>query len=1083
MFFTFLVLFLSATAFATDEARLLRFPAIYDNQIAFIYSGDLYSVPTTGGIARKLTSHDGVELFPRFSPDGKYIAFTGQYDGNTEVYLIPSEGGIPKRLTFTATLRRDDVSDRMGPNNLVMGWKNNGKEIVFRSRMKMFNDFLGELFTVKTNGDLPEQLPLPRGGFCSYSPDDQKLAYNRVFREFRTWKRYRGGMADDVWVYDFKTNKTENITNNPAQDIIPMWSGNKIYFISDRDENQRMNLYVYDLATKKTDKLTSFVDFDIKFPSLGKNAIVFENGGYIYKFDLAANKLEKVSITIADDMVTGRAEIKDVSKNVSNFEISPDGKRALFGARGDVFTVPAENGPTRNLTGTSGIHERSSKWSPDGKWIAYISDVSGEDEIYLESQDGSGSPVQVTKGNDTYIYQPLWSPDSKKLLWGDRRQRLRFVDIDSKQIKEIHQSKVWEMNDYSWSPDSKWIAFDRPEENVNIICFYSLEKSESYEVTDGWYAAAQPTFSSDGKYLFFVSNRDFNPIYSWTEWNHAYQDMQRIYFVTLAKDTKSPFEPKSDEVEIKKEEPKPAEPKKDEKKDKPEEKKEVAVKVDVDGLKDRIAALPIQAAGYGNLASVGENLYYTRRGSKDEKALLFLYDLSKQKETELGNVDGYEISADQKKMLVSQAGSYAIIDLPKGKINIEKKLNLSDMQVKLNHQKEWAQIFDESWRQMREYFYAPNMHGVDWKAMKEKYQPLVKHVNHRIDLTYIIGEMIGELNTGHTYVGGGDMPQAKRVPMGLLGAQIVKDKSGYFQIKKIMKGQNWSNATRSPLTEIGVNANEGDFILAVNGQSTKDMNNLYEALVNTVGKQVKLKLNATATETGSREVTVVPIGDEANLYYFNWVEDNIKKVNEATNGKVGYLHIPDMGVGGLNEFVKYYYPQLEKKALIVDVRGNGGGNVSSMIIERLQREAAMIDIARNGIPTVDPGGMVWGPKVCLINEFSASDGDIFPYRFKQHKLGKLIGKRTWGGVVGIRGSLPLLDGGFLNKPEFSRYDLAGKEWIMEGHGVDPDIVVDNDPAKEFAGIDEQLNKAIEVILDELKTQEQTIPAAPKLPVK
>ncbi len=1084
MFFANLLLFLSATAFANDEARLLRFPAIYDNQIAFTYAGDLYSVPATGGIARKLTSHDGVELFPRFSPDGKWIAFTGQYDGNTEVYLIPAEGGIPRRLTFTATLGRDDVSDRMGPNNIVMGWKNNGKEIVFRSRMKTFNSFLGELFTVDKEGNMPEQLPLPRGGFCSYSPDDQKLAYNRVFREFRTWKRYRGGMADDVWIYDFKTKKTENITNNPALDIIPMWSGNKIYFISDRDENQRMNLYVYDLTTRKTDKLTSFVDFDIKFPSLGKNAIVFENGGYIYKFDLATNKLEKVTITIADDMVTGREEIKDVSKNVSNFEISPDGKRALFGARGDVFTVPAENGPTRNLTGTSGIHERNSKWSPDGKWIAYVSDVSGEDEIYLEPQDGSGSPIQVTKGNDTYIYQPVWSPDSKKLLWGDRRQRLRYVDIDTKQIKEVYQSKVWEMTDYSWSPDSKWIAFTRPEaEGMNKICLYSLEKNETYEVTDGWYDAGQPSFSSDGKYLFFVSDRDFNPIYSQTEWNHVYQDMARIYFVTLAKDVESPFKPKSDEVEIKKEAPKAEAKSKDEKKEKPEEKKELVVKVDVDGLKDRIVGLPIQASNYRNLTSVGENLYYNRRGSKDEKSLLFLYDLSKQKETELGNVDGYEISADQKKMLVSQAGSYAIIDLPKAKINIEKKLDLSGMQVKLNHQQEWAQIFEECWRQMREYFYAPNMHGVDWKAMKEKYQPLVKHVNHRIDLTYIIGEMIGELNVGHTYVGGGDMPQAKRIQTGLLGAQLVKDKSGYFQIKKILRGQNWSNAYRSPLTEIGVNANEGDFILAVNGQSTKDLPNIYEALVNTVGKQVKLKLNSTASETGSREVTVVPIADEANLYYFNWVEENIKKVNEATNGKVGYLHIPDMGVGGLNEFVKYYYPQLRKKALIVDVRGNGGGNVSPMIIERLRREAAMIDIARNTIPSVDPGGMVWGPKVCLINEFSASDGDIFPYRFKQHKLGKLIGKRTWGGVVGIRGTLPLLDGGFLNKPEFSRYDLEGKEWIMEGVGVEPDIFVDNDPAKEFAGIDEQLNKAIEVILDELKTQEKTIPAPPPLPVK
>jgi len=531
------------------------------------------------------------------------------------------------------------------------------------------------------------------------------------------------------------------------------------------------------------------------------------------------------------------------------------------------------------------------------------------------------------------------------------------------------------------------------------------------------------------------------------------------------------------------EKPKNDEKKKDEKNDKAEDKKESITKVDVDGLKDRIVGLPVQAAAYRNLVSVEDNLYYIRNSSKDEKPLLLMYDLKKQKETELGQINGFEISADQKKMLVSQGDGYAIIDLPKSKITIDKKLDLSDMEIKLNHQKEWAQIFEECWRQMREFFFVPNMHGVDWEAMKAKYQPMVKYINHRIDLTYIIGEMIGELNVGHTYVGGGDMVRAKRVQTGLLGAQIIKDNSGYFQIKKILSGQNWTDGYRSPLTEIGVDANEGDYILAVNGKSTKEMKNIYETLVNTVGKQVKLKLNSKPTEADSREVTVVPIGDEANLYYFNWVETNFEKVTKATNGKVGYIHIPDMGVHGLNEFVKYYYPQLRKKALIIDVRGNGGGNVSPMIIERLRREAAMITIARNTIPNVNPGGMVWGPKVCLIDEFSASDGDIFPYRFKQHNLGKLIGKRTWGGVVGIRGSLPLLDGGFIYKPEFSRYDLEGKDWIMEGVGVEPDIYVDNDPAREFAGIDEQLNKAIEVILEELKTKEKTIPPAPPSPVK
>ncbi|NOZ62032.1 MAG: protease [Calditrichaeota bacterium] len=1080
----FVLLFVPLLLFATDEARLLRFPAIHGNQIVFTYAGDLYTVPADGGIARKLTTHVGMELFPRFSPDGKYIAFTGQYDGNTEVYLMPAEGGVPKRLTYTATLGRDDVSDRMGPNNIVMGWKRNGKEIVFRSRMKSWNSFNGELFLVSTDGSMPEQIPVIRGGFCSFSPDDQKMAYNRIFREFRTWKRYRGGMADDVWIFDFNTKKIENVTNNKAQDIIPMWYGNKIYFLSDRGDYQRMNLYVYDLTTKQTKQLTNFTDFDIKFPSLGDNAIVFEYGGYIYKFDLATEKAKKVPVFIDEDMAKSRTELKNVSKNITNYEISPDGKRALFGARGDVFTVPAEHGPTRNLTQTPGIHDRDSKWSPDGKWIAYISDATGEDEIYIVPQDGSGKATQVTTGGETYKYSIYWSPDSKKILWSDRRQRLRYVDISSKTISEVAHSPVWEIREYAWSPDSKWITYTLPEEKtMNRIYIYSLKTKKSVPVTDGWYSSGAPAFSSDGKYLFFTSNRDFNPTYSWTEWNHIYQDMARVYFLTLNKSVENPFKPKSDEVTIKKETSKTKKSDKAKKNDK-KKPESVTVKIDFDGIMERIIALPIKPAGYRSIAAIGNKVYYMRHGSKDNGSLLMLYDLEKQKETQLGKIGGYEISADHKKMIVSQNRSYAIINLPTGKIKIDKKLNLSDMQVKLNKKKEWVQIFNECWRQMREYFYAPNMNGVDWKGIHDKYRPLVDHVNHRVDLTYIIGEMIGELSSGHTYVGGGDYTKAKRVKMGLLGAQIVRDeKSGFYQIKKILRGQNWDRSLRSPLTEVGVDVSDGDFILAVNGKSTKEMNNFYTSLVNTVGKQVTLTVNSKPTVTGSKKIVVKPIGNELELYYFNWVQNNIEKVNKATGGKVGYIHVPDMGVHGLNEFVKYYYPQLKKKALIIDVRGNGGGNVSPMLIERLRREIVMIDIARNGVPEVDPSGMLWGPKVCLIDEFSASDGDLFSYRFKKHKLGKLIGKRTWGGVVGIRGTLPLLDGGTLNKPEFSRYGLDGKTWIIEGHGVDPDIYVDNDPYQEFMGNDAQLNRAIEEIKNELKTQEKTIPPKPPYPDK
>jgi tricorn protease len=1065
-----------------DEARLLRFPAIHGNQIVFGHAGDLYTVNASGGTARKLTNDTGYEMFPRFSPDGKWLAFTGQYDGNTEVFLMPSEGGEPRRLTYTATLDRDDVSDRMGPNNIVMTWRDD-KTIVYRSRRIERNSFIGQLFLASVDGGIPEQLPLPRGGFCSFSPDKKKMAYNRVFREFRTWKRYRGGQADDIWIYDFETKGITNITNNPGQDIIPMWSGNKIYFISDRDS--RMNLFVYNLDTKETRKITNFTDFDVKFPSLGPDAIVFENGGYIYKMDMATERAERVSIKIQEDLAIGRNRLKDVSKEVSNYEISPDGNRALFGARGDVFTVPAKHGPTRNLTATPGVHERNSKWSPDGKWISYISDASGEDEIYIVPQDGSGPAIQLTKNSDTYKYQPYWSNDSKKLLWGDKKLRLQYVDIESKSVTLVDQATAWEVTSYAWSPDNKWIVYTRPEEKqMTTVYLYSVDQKKSWPITDGWFPSFNATFSADGKFVFFVSHRDFSPTYGWTEWNHVYLDMANIYLIALARDTRSPFAPKSDEVKVK-EESKAGE-KKDAGKDKKDDKAadtKVVVKVDLDGIQQRVTALPLSSSSYGNLTSVGDKLYYTRNGMKDEKTLLLMYDLDKQKETELGQFNGFEVSADGKKMMVSSAGSHFIIDLPSSKIDAKDKLDLSDMKVHLDRKAEWTQIYNEAWRQMRDFLYAPNMHGVDWPKMRETYNPLLKHVNHRADLTYIIGEMIGELNVGHAYVGGGDYPKADRIQTGLLGAVLERHSSGYYRIKEILKGQNWDKSLRSPLTEIGVNVKEGEYIIAVNGKPANQMTDIYTSLVNTVDKQVTLRVNNQPSTSGARDEVVIPTGNEQPLYYLKWVEGNIEKVNKATNGRVGYLHIPNMGPDGLNEFVKYFYPQTRKEGLIVDVRGNGGGNVSPHIIERLRRENIMISVARNSAHGPDAGAAVIGPKVMLLDEFSASDGDIVAYRFKAHKLGPVIGKRSWGGVVGIRGTLPLLDGGYLNRPEFSRYDVEGKEWVMEGVGVEPDIFVDNDPAREFSGVDDQLNKAIEVIKEELAKNPPKLPAPPPYPDK
>ena len=1083
-----LVLALATPSFAPQEARVLRFPAVSSDQIVFSSAGDLYTVPIAGGVARKLTSfYEGYEAFARFSPDGASIAFTGEYDGNREVYLIPSGGGVPKRLTFTPSLGRDDISDRMGPNNLVMGWTHDGERIVFRSRMAEWNDFNGQLYLAPKNGGTPERIPLPRGGFCSFSPDDTKLAYNRVFREFRTWKRYRGGMADDVWIYDFAAKTVENVTSNPALDIIPMWSGDRIYFLSDRDANKRLNLYAYDLASKATRQLTDFAEFDIKFPSLGPKHIVFENGGYLYTFDLAAEKTERVPVVIADDAVSVRGGVVRVDRRITNFEIAPDGQRALFGARGDVFTVPAKHGNTRNLTATPGIHERSSKWSPDGRTIAFISDRSGADEIWLTDQAGGGEPRQLTAGGDTYKYQIRWSPDGTKILWNDKMQRLAFVDVASKAVTVAATAEAGEIFQFAWSPDSRWIAYGKPEiEGLMRVHLYSVETRKTVPVTDGWYSSGEPSFSRDGKYLFFVSDRDFHPVYSSTEWDHAYLSMSRVYFVTLAKDTPSPFRPKSDEVAVKPAPAPAAKPAAADKKAaaKTEPEGAAPVKVDLDGLMDRLAALPIVTANYGDINALGDAVYYRRFRDMDNAASLMLFDLAELKEKDLGPAGGYEISADGKKMLVEKDGGYGIVDLPKGPVAIETKLDLSGMEVALDLRQEWDQIYEESWRQMKQFFYAPNMHGVDWEALRLRYKPLAAAVRHRADLTYVIGELIGELSAGHTYVGGGEMPAAKRVKVGMLGAKLERDaRTGSYRIARILKGQGWDPALRSPLAGIGLDVREGEYIVAVDGRPLANTPDIYETLYNTAGRQVTLKIAAGPDGKGARDVVVVPVETENALHYIDWVEGNIAKVDKATGGQVGYIHIPNMGAEGLNEFVKHFYPQLRKKALIVDVRGNGGGNVSPMIIDRLVREMVMVGMARNSAATPNPGAAFLGPKVCLCDEFSASDGDIFPYRFKTLKLGKVIGKRTWGGVVGIRGTLPLLDGGVLNKPEFAPFSPDGKSWVIEGVGVEPDIVVDNDPAREFAGIDDQLNKGIEVALEELKTKGRDIPAIPPYPIK
>ena len=1092
----FAVLFLSVAtlgiAQSLPEGRLLRFPDVSKDKIAFSYGGDLWLVSREGGTAQRITSHPGQELFAKFSPDGKWIAFTGQYDGNYNVYLMPAEGGDPKQLTFHPG--GGHLNERMGIHNEVITWTPDSKRIVFLSRRDTFNEWFGRLYSISIDGGLPEALPLDKGGLTSYSPDGNSIAYNRIFRNFRTWKRYTGGMAQDIWIYDLKANHIEQMPHTEWTDTFPMWHGDTIYFDSDRGPEHRLNLYSYGLSTHEIKQLTHFTDFDVNWPSLGPDAIVFENGGYLYLFDLNSQKEHKLTIYLPGDHDLARKHWASVSKLITDFDIAPNGKRAVFSARGDIFTVPAKEGSIRNITHTAGIREKFAAWSPDGRWVAYMSDRTGEDELYITPQDGLGQEQRITYDGKMFRLLPVWAPDSKKLLFADKETRLFYVDINDKKPVQIDQGKYADLTEYNWSPDSNWVAYSKAAENHNgVIYLYGLADRKISAVTTNASDSSAPYFDPEGKYLYFFSNRDFNEVLGVFDVEFANPKAGRVYIATLRADEPSPFPVLSDEVSVTPapdvllaptpgtqtpgqkppetpvKKPKPSgntKPEATEQKsaaDAEKEQKEGTrpalnnFRIDLDGIQNRIVALPIPPGNLQTLTAAKGVIFYVSAPVQGlsgplpgESPAIHAYNLKDRKDhVFLEGADQYALSFDGKKILYGtpkgegsggEGGEnvehdYGIVDakVPESTDDSSKEsgskplvhagdgaLKLAAMRMEIDPPAEWKQIYNEVWRQERDYFYEPEMNGVDWQHEHDKYAQLLPYVADRLSLTYVMGELIGELSNSHTYVGGGDYPDIDTVNVGLLGADLEPDaKSGMYRLAKIYPGENWNGNLRSPLTEPGVMVKEGDYLLAVNGRPLRVPENPYEFFINTVNQTTTLSINSKPSEQGARNVVVRPIPSEFGLHELNWIATNRRKVEQASGGRIGYVYLPDMGLLGLNEFVKQYFPQIRKEGMIFDVRYNGGGFVDQIIFERLRRILAGMTPARNFAPDTVPNNVFYGSMACITNHYAASDGDFFSYYFKFYKLGPLIGERTWGGVRGIRGEIPLIDGGYITRPEFS----------------------------------------------------------------
>jgi tricorn protease len=1082
-----LILVLALCGSAQAQTKLLRFPDIHGDKVAFTYGGDLWTAPANGGTATRLTAHPGLELFAKFSPDGRWIAFTGQYDGDEQVYVIPSGGGVPRQLTFDPA--HGPLAPRHGYDHQVVGWTPDGSSVVFRADSDA-DGVLSRtaLYTVSTRGGLPVKLPMPSAGSGSFSADGKRLAYTPLFRDFRHWKRYQGGWAEHIYVFDLATHQQKKVAATKRTERDPMWMGEKVYFSSDRDGT--LNLYSVDPATDAVQQLTFQKTWDVRWPSSDhQSRIVYELNGELRVFNVQDGGDRGISITVPTDGGASRPSRISVDKNIEGFALSPKGERALFVARGDVFTVPVEKGPVRNLTNSSGAHDRQASWSPDGKRVAFISDMNGEDQVYLVDQDGKGKAEALTSNLAVQLNGPVWAPDGRHLAFTDKDGIVYVVGVADHKLTKAAHDEFGRRGDLAWSPDGQFLAFSLGNVNgIRSLHVWSLGDQQLHRLTGDLFPVTEPAWDPEGRYLYALSRRDYAPQISNLEFDYAGNRNVDVIAYALRKDVPHPFPPESDEVGA-------APEKKEDGEKKSEATKVVALRIDWDGFEQRGTRVPIPADNLGALEAIRGHLLYTKsspfvygeaNGRRGGGGSLWIFDQKKRQESELlTDVQGWTLSQDGNKILAhighGPAASYQLIDA-KPKATEKKAISTKELHVDRVPAEEWREVYDETWRRFRDYFYVKNMHGYDWKALREQYRPWLQHVTHRSDLTYVLTELISELNIGHTYTEGGDFLLPERAKVGLPGARLELDPAaGRYRLAHIYRGQNEEPKYRSPLTEVGVDAREGDYILAIDGRELKADGNPFQMLRNKTFS-VTLTLNSKPILEGARQVTYRPIDSDASLRYLDFVLRSKETVDKLSRGKVGYLHIPDMGAPGIYEFIKWYYPQIRKEGLIIDVRANGGGNVSQMILERLGKKLLGTRFGDDGDhPSTYPSTVFHGHLVALTSETSASDGDIFPYYFRSAGLGPLIGKRTWGGVVG-GGNSSLIDGGSVFVPRSGTNAPTG-EWIIEGQGVTPDIEVENDPISMLAGHDNQLERGVQEVLKRIAAEPLSLPKRPSDPVK